>query len=290
MSAFGSEAQQQRLAGELKRLRARSGLSGDTLANRIGISQGSISRIEAGKQRVSVPLAGRWLDATDADAETRALVLALAERIITGPTSWEEAGEGGDTNLQPETAKFEAASHLLSFYMPAVIPGLLQTAAYARRMFSSGPEGDALPGIPKRVTDRLERQRILYDDSKRFRFVIPEAVLRWPYGPPGEPVVLDEHREQLARIEEVSRRPNVDLGILPLAPVAVWRLSGFVIYDEMDDDEPQVHLEWLTRPFSITDAGQLESTRQAFANLMGASATGDEARRLIAAAADGLRG
>jgi hypothetical protein len=78
---------------------------------------------------------------------------------------------------------------------------------------------------------RIERQRVLYDESKRFRFVIPEAVLRWPYGPPDDPAVLDEQREQLARIEWAIGRPNIVMGILPLAPTAVWRTSGFVIFD-----------------------------------------------------------
>src|SRR5207302_464748 len=110
---------------------------------------------------------------------------------------------------------------------------------------SSGPEG-APPDLADRVMNRTDRQRVLYEKGKRFRFVIPEAVLRWPYGPPGDAVVLDEHREQLARVEWASRRPNVEVGILPLAPVAVWRTAGFVIFDEVEDGEPLVHLEMLT--------------------------------------------
>jgi hypothetical protein len=81
----------------------------------------------------------------------------------------------------------------------------------------------------------------------------------------------------------------VTVGVLPLAPVAVWRLGGFVIFDEVDGDEPQVHLEWLTRPYNVTEPDQVEMCRQAFANLMGASVFGGEARRLIAEAGDDLR-
>lgn len=168
------------------------------------------------------------------------------------------------------------------------IPGLLQTPAYARRLLSSGPEG-APPDLADRVMNRTDRQRVLYDKGKRFRFVIPEAVLRWPYGPPGDPVVLDEHREQLARVEWASRRPNVEVGILPLAPVAVWRTAGFVIFDEVEDGEPLVHLEMLTRPYNVAEPSQVEEYRQGFINLLGASVTGDEARRLIALAARDLQ-
>jgi len=288
MSAFGAGPQVRRLAEGLKRLRVAAGLTGRQMAPLIGVEQSSVSRIERGLQRVSMQQVALWCKATDADSERQAELLALAEDILVGPKSWGEASGDGSTDLQPEVADLEARTGLLSIYTPAGFPGLLQTAANARRVFVSGPEG-VLPDTAERVMHRLERQRVLYDESKRFRFVIPEAVLRWPLGPPGDPAVPDEHREQLARIEAASRRPNVELGILPLRPGAAWRLAGFDIYDEVDGGEPLVHLEWLTRPYSITDPGQVEMCRRAFANLLAESVTGDEARRLIAAAAEALR-
>lgn len=284
MSAFGAGPQRRRLAEELKRLRIASGLTGRQLAPLTGIEQSSISRIERGQQRVSVQQVALWCKATGASDEKQAELLALAEDILVGPRSWREASETGSEDLQPELADLEARTGLLSIYTPAAFPGLLQTAAYARRLFSSGPEG-VLPDTAERVVHRLERQRILYDEGKRFAFVIPEAVLRWPYGPPDDPVVPGEHREQLARIEAVMDRPNVTVGILPLRATAPWRLAGFDIYDEVADGEPVVHLEWLTRPYDVTDPDQVEMCRVAFANLMSASVAGGQALELIRAAA-----
>lgn len=288
MSALGSGTQARRLAEELKRLRLAAGLTGRQLAPLIGVEQSSVSRIERGQQRVSIQQVALWCEATNAASERLAELLALAEDILVGPRSWREASEDGSADLQPEVADLEARTRLLSIYTPAGFPGLLQTAAYARRIFISGPEG-VLPDTAERVMHRMERQRILYDESKRFRFVIPEAVLRWPLGPPGDPTIPDEHREQLARIETATKRPNVELGILPMQPSAAWRLAGFDIYDEVEDGEPQVHLEWLTRPYNITEPDQVEMCRRAFSNLLDASATGDEARTLISAAAAALR-
>lgn len=288
MSVFGSSPQSRRLAEELKRLRMASGLTGRQLASQIGVEQSTISRIERGQQRVSVRQVAFWCKATGASDERQAELLALAEDILVGPRSWREASETGSTDLQPEVAELEARTGTLSIYQPAALPGLLQTAAYARRLFSSGPEG-VFPDIAERIMRRLERQRILYDDSKQFRFVIPEAVLRWPYGPPDDPAVLDEHREQLARVEMIMGRPNVQIGILPLRPTAPWRLAGFDIYDDIKDGDPLVHLDWLTRPYSIFEPEQVEMCRQAFSNLLSASATGEEARRLITLAARDLR-
>jgi transcriptional regulator with XRE-family HTH domain len=288
VSAFGNKQQRRRLADELRRLRALAGVSGRELGRRIGVDQSTVSRIERGEQRVSLSQVISWAKATDASDEQQARLLALAEDILAGPRSWEAASETGSTDFARETAELEARTRLLSNYQPAAIPGLLQTPAYARRLLSSGPYG-APPDLAERVVGRIERQHVLYDETKRFRFVVPEVVLRWPYGPPNDPAVLDEQHEQLARVETVMARPNVEVGILPLAPVAVWRLGGFVIFDDVEGGEPQVHLEWLTKPFNIFEPEQVETCRQAFSNLLSASARGDEARHLIAAAAESLR-
>ena len=288
MSALGDEQQRRRLAGELRRLRSLSGLSGAELGADIGVNQSTVSRIERGEQRVSLAQVARWVKAAGAPDEKQAELLALTEQIVAGPESWEAASETGSTDLGPETAELEAKTGLLSNYQPAAIPGLLQTPEYARRLLSSGPRGIP-PDLGERLMHRIERRRVLYDEAKRFRFVIPEAVLRWPYGPAGDPAVIDEHREQLHQVEWATRRPNVEIGILPLTPVAAWRLAGFVIFDDVHDGEPLVHLEWLTRPYNVTEPGAVEECRVAFANLMAESVTGDDARRLIAAAARDLR-
>jgi transcriptional regulator with XRE-family HTH domain len=288
MSAFGSDAQRRRLAAELKRLRVRADLSGRELAQRMEAAQSTVSKVETGEQkRVPVGLIVRWARATGAPEERLAELLELNEQIQVGPQSWNAASEMGSTDFSRETAGLEARTGVLSNYRPAAFPGLLQTPAYASRLLSSGPAG-APADLAQRAMGRIERQRVLYDESKRFRFVIPEAVLRWPYGPPDDPAVLDEQREQLARIEWATGRPNIVVGILPLAPTAVWRTSGFVIFDEVDGDQPQVHLELLTRPVNITEPDQVEMYRQAFENLLAASVIGDDARRLITTAAGTL--
>jgi transcriptional regulator with XRE-family HTH domain len=280
MSTYENETLRKRLGDELKRLRVNAGLSGDEMGAHLGVNQSTVSRIERGKQRASIRQVDIWCTATAATDERRQELLAQAETIAVGPKSWDEAGEAGSTNLQSRTLEIEARSRVLSFYQPVSIPGLLQTHAYAQRLLSSGPNGTP-PDIAKRVMDRLDRQRILYDEGKEIRFVIPEVALRWPYGPPDDPAVMDEHLEQLARIEMAMSRPNVRIGILPLQPLAVWRLGGFVIYDEVEDDEPFVHLELLTRPFDESEPENVDFFRRTFANLMDAAMIGDEARMVL---------
>jgi transcriptional regulator with XRE-family HTH domain len=291
VSALGDEQRRQDLASGLARIRVAAGIPQADVAAALGVDQSTVSRIERGDWRRPIPLVQvvAWLKVTDAPEEQQARLLALAEAVIAGPQSWEAASGTGSADLGPQTAELEARTGLLSNYQPAVIPGLLQTPEYARRLMSSGPDGPPVD-LGERVVNRIERARVLYDDSKRFRFVIPEAVLRWPYGPPDDPAVLDEHREQLARVRWAASRPNVTVGILPLAPVAAWRSAGFVIFDEVQDGDPLVHLEMLTQPYNVTEPAKVEKYRRGFANLLAASVTGDEARRLIASAAADLRG
>jgi transcriptional regulator with XRE-family HTH domain len=281
VSAFGRDPRRQQLAEELRRLRAVSGLSGRQLAELLGVNQSTVTRIERGQQRVSVTHADQWAKATGAPEERRTEILALAEDALVGPRTWEETSGTGSANAQPELREIEAQTGTLCVYNPAAVPGLLQTASYAKRVFCSGPSG-VLPDLAARVMSRMDRQQVLYDQVKRFRFVIPEAVLRWPFGPPDDPAVWDDHREQLARIAAAVARPNVELGVLPLQPNPYWRLGGFVLFDDLDNADPFVHIEELAGPVNVDDQAGVAMYRTAFDNLMSVALVGDQASELIA--------
>lgn len=275
MSAF-QDRQRAQLAEALKRLRIAAKLTGYQLAEQLGVDQSTVSKIERNRQRASLSQVEQWCQITRATAEQRRELLALAENVLMEPPqSWSAASDTGSTNFQRETQEIEATAGSISIYQPAVIPGLLQTATYARRVFSSGPDG-VLPDVAERVVGRLERQRILYDESKRLRFAIPEAVLRWPFGPE------DEQVEQLDRLGEIMARPNVDLRILPLAPNPHWRLGGFVLYEDFDEDKSAfVHLELLNGPVNVDDPAHLAMYQRVFASLMDSATAGMEAQSLL---------
>lgn len=278
-TAFGEAGQRKELGRALARLRVASGLSQSRLAAKFKLSQPDtklsqpkISRVEAGDQGIEVPEVDDWCRETEADEKTRRELLALAEKIRLGPQSWNEAGD--DRELIRRTIEMEAKAGLISIYQPAIIPGLLQTAAYATRVLSAGPEGIP-PNIGERVHGKLLRQRIVYDEAKQLRFVIPEAVLRWPFDD------VDEQIEQLERLREVASRPNVDLRVAPLTGTRVWRTGGFVLFEEIDGRDPLVHLELLTRPVNIEQRDQVDFYRQVFDGLFRASVADADAVDLI---------
>lgn len=66
-----------RLASELAMLRRKAGLKGRGLANKLGVSQTTISRTELAGRLPSPQFTRAWLNAVDADDGARSRVLAM---------------------------------------------------------------------------------------------------------------------------------------------------------------------------------------------------------------------
>lgn len=107
--------------------------------------------------------------------------------------------------------EFEREATLLRSYQPLVLPGLLQTEAYARAVLSIG----GLRGrtdVDRLVATRLSRQAILTkDDPPQFAAVVDETALRRPVG--GRATMREQARALLATCEA----PHVRLHVVPSA-------------------------------------------------------------------------
>ena len=111
---------------------------------------------------------------------------------------------------QDELADLDAKTRLFRAFEPTFIPGLLQTAEYARARFARGHHAcSRCPNdIDEAVRARVRRQEMLYRPDKRFHFVLTEAALRYRLCAPE--VMLG----QLDRLISFSALPNVRLGII----------------------------------------------------------------------------
>ncbi|MFI1728706.1 Scr1 family TA system antitoxin-like transcriptional regulator [Streptomyces acidicola] len=95
-------------------------------------------------------------------------------------------------------------------YAAHVVPGLLQTEAYARAVLSVGRTLGSKEQLEERVTARMGRQdRLGAPDRPELWVVLDEAVLRRPVG--GQAVM----REQLERLLEAAAEPHVTVQVLP---------------------------------------------------------------------------
>jgi len=280
---FGEDSPQRVQLGEaLRGLRRAAGLSGEQLASELGVSQSKVSRIELGQSVPAVADVERWAAASRASAEQTAQLLELAEAAGTEAVAWRRGMRRGLVGLQQETATLEASARLIRSFHPVLVPGLLQTPAYAKAVFTAAhPEGRA--DLAEAVAARMNRQAILYEESRRFEFVLAEAGLRWRLGP------TDLLLGQLDRLAVVATLPNVSLGIIPLAPeLRAWHSHGFVVFAKRDG-EPVVHVETLTSALNVREPAGVAAYQEAFGRLQTSAVGGAEARALLERIAEDLR-
>jgi transcriptional regulator with XRE-family HTH domain len=274
----------QRLASELRRIRDRSGLSGRQLAEQVGISQSKVSRIESGRTVPSVPEVEAWATAVSAPETLKDLLTALTDASYTEVHPWTSVLQD-KRHLQDEIQEIENRARLELEYEPSVVPGLLQTAEYARRVFTMFDPVYAEVDIPAVVASRLDRQVALFDPARRFAFLITEAALRWRPGP--VPVLLS----QLDRIASVSTLENVSIGLIPQAARALTQVPhGFVVVEPLDQDgDTLVMVETVHANLVISDPAQAALYRRHWSLLEKSAVFGGDARDLLAGVAADIR-
>jgi transcriptional regulator with XRE-family HTH domain len=265
-----------RLGAALRALRARSGLSGAALGQALGWTQTQVSRTELGQRPVSAEDVSRWAEATGAPPGASSELEALLDQATRELRSWWDVHAAGMTRRQQEIASLERRAERISNFQ-LVVPGLLQTADYARRALALADVSDQRD-VAAAVAARMRRQEILYDPARRFDYVLPESALHWDLAG-GRPAM----QAQADRLISVDSLPNVSVAVLPFtATPPILPTSGFVIYEV--PGEPLVLIETLTDELLFGGSREVAAYRSAFAGLQAAAVTGEDAHALIRAA------
>ena len=210
--------------------------------------------MERGLSLPSVEELRAWATATEATGSELRELVGFVEQVATSATSWRVLHQLGLAEKQQEIAELEQQALQIHTFQPSMIPGLLQTADYARRMLS-----ESFPGITTQdIQARMERQAILYDESKRFAFVITEAALQWR---PGD----TDMRPQLDRLTNMASLPNVTISVLPIGagsppilhPFVIWHLEG----------EVTVSVETYSAELWVTELREVDRYREVWQRL-----------------------
>ncbi len=220
----------------------------DVVAERLGCSTSKVSRIETGHTSASPSDVQHILDIYGVDESIKAELVQIAR----------EARQKGwwhpySTVLASAYVGLETAARSIRAYEQHVVPGLLQSEEYAIALIR-GAQLDDEREIEQRVRVRMQRQALLIqDDPIDLRVVLDEAVLSRPVG--GELVMLD----QLKKLIEVARLPNVTLQILPFAAGAHAGMDGsFVILEfEEEGDADVVFIDNATGGLFLEKAEEL---------------------------------
>ncbi|MFB7938143.1 helix-turn-helix domain-containing protein [Streptomyces sp. NPDC127049] len=239
-SSVNPTVRRRRLGQELRKLREGKGMTAEQVAERLLVSQSKISRLENGRRSISQrdvrDLCGVY------EVEDEAMVNSLMQMAKDSrQQGWWHAF--GDIPYSVYIG-LETDAQSLRVYEPQIIPGLLQTRAYATAVISGALPESTPADIEKRATVRTRRQDRIRDDERPLRLwaVIDEAALRRVVG--NRQVMI----EQLEHLVEQSHLPHVTVQVLPFDTGAHPGISGQYSILEFPDasDSSVVYIEGVT--------------------------------------------
>jgi transcriptional regulator with XRE-family HTH domain len=238
----GSTVRRILLGSQLRRLREAQGISREDAGYEIRASESKISRMELGrvsfKDRDVADLLTMY-GVTD-ETEREALLNLTREANATG--WWHSYGDILPSWFQVYVGLEEAAS-VIRTYEVQFVPGLLQTADYARAVIVAGQPNASATEVERRVGLRTQRQLILdRDRPPRLWAVLDEAALRRPIG--GRDVM----RGQIQHLIDAAAHPHVTIQVMPFRFGAHAAEGGpFTLLRFPEADLPDVvYLEQLT--------------------------------------------
>jgi hypothetical protein len=230
------------VGAQLRRLREASGISAGDAGYSIRATHSKISRMELG--RVSF----RERDIADLltmygvlDEQERSAFLSLA-REANIPGWWHDSADLLPGWFEAYLGLEEAAS-VIRNYEVQFVPGLLQTAGYARAVILLGYRDAADEEIERRTALRMKRQQLLTrPDGPHLWAVVDEAALRRPLGGP------EVMRGQIDHLIEAAARPGITIQVIPFQAGGHSAAGGpFSMLRFPEPDLPDVvYLEQLT--------------------------------------------
>jgi transcriptional regulator with XRE-family HTH domain len=243
------------LAGDVQYVRKQQDLSLEVVCGELGWQQSKLSRMENGQQCISAADLASLLVIYKVKGRDRGELLHLVDRQDE-PGRWILESPTAPTplmRLEADATSFVSVETLL-------IPGLVQTAEYARALMKA--EGSSPEQIEQWVEWRMRRQRVL-DKAKppTFDIILDEAVLHRPLG--GHALMA----RQLRALLEAADRPNVRLRVVhsEVSPDAGFHQSAYVIGFARGD--MVVHLESKGSATFVEDKQNIEIVQRYVANL-----------------------
>ncbi|MFC8583166.1 helix-turn-helix domain-containing protein [Streptomyces sp. NPDC057217] len=281
-----------RLGSELRRLREAKGLTlEDVEAEAPVLKESKVSRVETARIGVKpadldalLDLYGVGTDEEDEEgAAKRALLHSLAK---TGARrGWWQTYRDVISPTYADLISLEDSATSLRSYQTVLIPGLLQTAAYARATMTALQMTSTVEHVDGLVQVRRARQAVLTRPSPpELWAIIHEAALR--------PRIKDAPsvmRDQLQHLMDQAELPHVSLQVLPLDAPPHPGLSGpYTIIGFPENDLDVVLVEHLTSALYVEDTAEVSRYGSAFERLRAAALPFDASADLIAKLKDSL--
>ncbi|MFG2380654.1 helix-turn-helix domain-containing protein [Streptomyces avermitilis] len=256
---------------ELKRRREDAGFTQVELGSRVFVSGGYIGQFEQAIRKPQLDVAQR----IDETLQTHGFFERTWRKLIDDKRY---------ADYFAEVVELERAATKLCDFAPVLVPGLLQTAAYARAVTWATNPFAADEYVGETVAARMERAHIL-DDATRPEYwaILHENVLRIPVGGPSVMA------EQLGHIAKLSLERKTLVVVIPHAAGAFAAMAGMVTLMEFEDAPPTAYTEAVYSGTLLDDPGLVMRMRGTYDLLRVAALSPEASLALIESAAEDYR-
>ncbi|WP_030619582.1 helix-turn-helix domain-containing protein [Streptomyces fulvoviolaceus] len=251
------------LGKQLGAARRAAGLTQSALAELVRVDEETIASIEQGRRALKPDLAALL----DEVLQTKGMLSAGVANLpdIDQFPMWAEL-----------YMEHEREAIALSWYDNAVVPGLLQTKAYAHALLSGRVPAYDTDELETKVVARIDRREILHRKvPPTLSFVVWEPALLMPTG--GREV----HLEQLHFLRECSELPCLSLQILPLNRPSHAGDAGPFILVETPDHQHFAYTESQRGSQWVSDPDEVSILARKYAMLRTQALTIEESRSLL---------
>ncbi|MGY1948107.1 helix-turn-helix domain-containing protein [Nocardia asiatica] len=293
MSESGSTLPRRQLGRYLREARESIGLTLVEAAQLMQWGKSTLQRLEKGQTEKirthDIVLLG---EIYQLKPEETADLVALAEQTAV-KNWWHDYGSLISPNFDVYMG-LESSAREMMLFQSSAIPGILQTADYARtldRLFFPNDTGEELD---RRVELRLRRQGAITrrTNPAKLTAILHESALRTVVG---SPKVMEAQNRHLA---DLSTRPNIDIRVLPFRaglPVG-WSTGPFVILSfalnskSVPVEPTLVYAEAFTGAMYFENAVDVDRYRDAYRILLRAALEDRPSRDLLREIARGSKG
>ncbi|MFJ2826679.1 Scr1 family TA system antitoxin-like transcriptional regulator [Streptomyces sp. NPDC087263] len=256
---------------ELKRRREDAGFSQVELGIRVFVSGGYIGQFEQAIRKPQLDVAQR----IDEILQTGGFFERTWRKLIDDKRY---------ADYFAEVVELERLATKIAEFAPTLVPGLLQTGAYARAVTLAANPFVTDEYIEEKVTARLERVRILSDATRpEYWAVLHETALRIPVGGPAAMA------GQLDHIAVIVREHKAVVQVLPYAQGAHASMGGMLTLMEFDDAPPTAYTETSFSGTLVDDPAVVKRAHRAYDLLRAAALSPEASLALIESAAEDFR-
>jgi hypothetical protein len=247
----------------------------------VRITKPKLGQMETGRQYQSPTDIVLLMSEYNVDRDTIDSLVALTERAE------EAAWATGSAHAVPNWFRIylglERIATSVFVFEPLLVPGLLQTASYARSVTSSSLFVRK-PDIDRAVAVRLARARRLTDDANPLRLhaVTTEAALRLQVSD------VPTHLAQLEHLLALAKRPNVTIQLLP--PEAGYHDAhrGHFVLLDFEEVRSLAYTETIDGALYVQDPDQVHPCAMVADQLKSLALDPDQTVDLIASVANDI--